>query len=110
MPGAAQDAGGAAGGANLVRLTATVVTRDTLRFTPAGIPLIDLTLRHESTLIEAQLPRLVQATVDAVVLGELAREMDRLKVGQVITVTGFLANRSRRSTRVVLHVNEFESD
>ena len=93
-----------------MRLTATVVTRDTLRYTPAGVPLLNLTLQHESTLVEAKLPRVVQATVDAVVLGEVAREMDRLMVGQVITVTGFLANRSQRSTRVVLHVNEFESN
>jgi primosomal replication protein N len=28
--------------------------------------------------------------------------------GRTLTVRGFLANRSRRSTRAVLHVNEFE--
>jgi len=93
----------------MVRLTATVIARDTLRFTPAGVPILALTLEHESTQLEAKLPRLVHATVEAVAIGEVAREMDRMALGKVITASGFLANRSRRSTRLVLHVNEFET-
>jgi primosomal replication protein N len=94
---------------NLVRLTATVLDRDALRHTPAGVPLMNLTLQHESTQLEAKLCRAVQATVEAVALGDLAQQMDRLTVGQMISVKGFLANRSRRSTRLVLHVNEFDT-
>ena len=94
---------------NIVRLTGTVTARDSLRHTPAGVPLISLTLQHESTQMEAKLPRTVQATLEAVGLGEVAKQMDSVAIGQVVSVSGFLANRSRRSTRVVLHVNEFET-
>ncbi|MCW5621681.1 MAG: primosomal replication protein N [Burkholderiales bacterium] len=91
-------------------LTGRVVARDALRHTPAGIPALDLRLEHESTQREGQIPRSVKATVDAVVIGELARSMDALAPGDCVTVTGFLANRSRRSTRVILHINEFEPE
>lgn len=90
-------------------LTGQIVARDTLRYTPAGIPALDLTLEHESVQSEGQLPRTVKATLDAVAIGELARGLDRLEPGRTVTVIGFLANRSRRSTRVILHINEFET-
>ena len=43
-------------------------------------------------------------------IGALAVKLDAVLPGQRITASGFLANRSRRSRRVVLHVNEFEID
>ena len=85
-----------------------VSAREPLRFTPAGLPVVTLTLDHRSTQVEAMVPRQVQATIDAVALGMLAQCMDGVQIGQSVRVSGFLANRSRRSTRVVLHVNEFE--
>lgn len=100
---------GGSPGRNRVILTGQMVARDSLRYTPAGIPALDLTLEHESVQTEGQLPRTVKATIDAVAIGELARRMDALHSGCRVTVTGFLANRSRRSTRVILHINEFET-
>ena len=90
-------------------LTGRIVARDTLRYTPAGIPALDLTLEHESVQREAQLARTVKAVVDAVALGEVARALDALDMGSTVSVAGFLANRSRRSTRVILHIDEFET-
>ena len=95
-------------GRNRVVLSGQSVARDSLRYTPAGIPALDLTLEHESVQSEGQVPRTVKVIVDAVAIGELARRMDALLPGRNVTVAGFLANRSRRSTRVILHINEFE--
>ena len=85
-----------------------MAAREVLRYTPAGIPVLSLTLEHKSSQIEANVPRLVELTMEAVAIGELAQRMDRLQAGDAITVRGFLAKRSRRSRRAVLHVNEFE--
>lgn len=93
---------------NQVSLSAKVSAREVLRHTPAGIPVVTLTLTHQSTQVEANVPRQVQASIEALALGPVALRMDRLQVAQGVRVTGFLANRSRRSSRVVLHVNEFE--
>jgi primosomal replication protein N len=46
--------------------------------------------------------------IELVGIGEVARQLDAVLPGQRLTATGFLARRSRRSRRVVLHVNEFE--
>ena len=67
-----------------------------------------LMLTHRSTQVEAKVSRVVEATIEALALGALAQRMDLVRVGQVVQVTGFLANRSRRSARIVLHVNGFE--
>ena len=96
------------GPSNRVSLSGTVSAREPLRFTPAGVPVLKLTLDHRSTQDEASVPRQVEATIDAVALGPVAARMDGVQIGQSVRVSGFLANRSRRSSRVVLHVNEFE--
>ncbi len=98
------------GDRNEVRLTGTIASREALRYTPAGIPVLTLSLEHASGQVEAEVPRRVELHIEAMVIGELARRMERLQVGQPVSVRGFLANRSRRSTRVILHVNEFETD
>lgn len=41
-------------------------------------------------------------------VGELAQRMNSVEAGTAVQVTGFLASRSQLSSRVVLHVNEFE--
>ncbi len=97
-------------GRNLVQLSGTIEAREALRYTPAGIPVLTFILLHQSGQVEAKVPRQVEATVEAVAIGEVAQRLDRLAPGQAVSVTGFLANRSRRSTRVVLHVNEFAID
>jgi primosomal replication protein N len=65
-------------------------------------------LSHRSRQTEAKHPREVELEAQAVALGEVAQKLAALPAGQALTLTGFLANRNRRSTQVVLHVNEFE--
>jgi primosomal replication protein N len=96
--------------ANQVRLLARLAAREALRYTPGGVPILGMTLEHQSRLIEAGAPRVVDLTIDAVAIGNTALALDRVEQGSTLTVRGFLANRSRRSTRAVLHVNEFELD
>lgn len=95
---------------NEVKLNGTVVAREALRFTPAGIPILSLTLQHESTQSESGIPRQVAFEIDAMAVGEVAQRMDALRAGSKIRLAGFLASRSKLSTRVVLHVNQFETE
>ena len=95
---------------NEVCLSGTIAAREALRYTPAGIPVLALTLEHESGQIEGGVARRVALQIDVIAVGALAQPMDRLQIGQPVSVRGFLANRSRRSRRVMLHVNEFEID
>ncbi len=93
---------------NQVELCGDVIEREALRFTPAGIPILTLRVKHESTQIEAKMRRQVQFEIDAIAAGETAQHMDVLQPGQRVRLHGFIATRSRLSTRIVLHVNQFE--
>jgi len=85
-----------------------VLHRETLRHTPAGVPVVVLTLRHESDQLEGGMRRQVGFELEAIALGEVARRMDSVPAGSAVRITGFLASRSKLSSRVVLHINEFE--
>jgi primosomal replication protein N len=95
---------------NRVQLGGQVAAREPLRYSPAGVPILTLELLHQSRQQEGGAPRQAAVEIELVAIGEVARRLDAVLPGHRITVTGFLANRSRRSRRVVLHVNEFEID
>ena len=92
---------------NQLVLQAEVVQIEPLRYTPAGIPLLSVVLRHASEQIEAGMKRKVECEVNAVALGNLAIHK-LLTVGSHIQATGFLAKRSLKSTQLVMHINHIE--
>ena len=87
-------------------LKAEVVHIEPLRYTPAGIPLLSVSLRHVSEQFEAGMKRKVECEVNAVALGDLA--LMAIKLGANIQATGFLAKRSLKSTQLVMHINHIE--
>jgi primosomal replication protein N len=91
---------------NKLALQAEVVQIEPLRYTPAGIPLLSIVLRHVSEQVEAGMKRKVECEVNAITLGDLA--LKGLKVGSHILATGFLAKRSLKSTQLVMHINHIE--
>ncbi len=91
---------------NKLALQAEVVQIEPLRYTPAGIPLLSIVLRHVSEQVEAGMKRKVECEVNAITLGDLA--LKGLKVGSQILATGFLAKRSLKSTQLVMHINHIE--
>ena len=93
---------------NAVHLSGRLLSREALRYTPAGIPVLSMTLSHESQQTEARVPRQVSLEIDAIAIGDVAVKLDKVGVGEVVRVQGFLANRSKRSRRAMLHVNEFD--
>ena len=93
---------------NLLVIQGALIHKETLRYTPAGIPLLSLTLQHASEQLEAGLMRKVECEVNAVAMGELALKTQNIEPGTPVDVSGFLARRSLRSTQLVLHINTIE--
>ncbi len=93
---------------NEVELHGQVVGREALRFTPAGIPILAFTVKHESMQIEGGISRQVSFELEAMAVGEVAQRLDAAQAGRSVRLQGFLASRSRLSARLVLHVNQFE--
>lgn len=78
-----------------------------LRYTPAGIPILNVVLQHASEQIEAGMKRKVMCEIKAVVFGDLA--LRELETGQQIHATGFLVKQSLKSTQLVMHINHIEN-
>jgi primosomal replication protein N len=99
----------AAGGNRLV-LDVTIAVRDDLRYTPAGIPALSLTLNHASVQPEAGGQRKVELELAGVAFGPTAEALARLPEGAALRCEGFLARRYRTGTTLALHIERFEAD
>jgi primosomal replication protein N len=92
---------------NQTILSARIAEAQALRYTPAGLPALDLRLEHESALSEAGQQRTVKAAIKAVALGSVAETLGRQAIGSGWTFTGFLAT-PRNGKFPVLHIQSFQ--
>ena len=94
---------------NSVRLTASLAAVDSLRHTPAGLPMIDFTLTHTSRQSEAGHERTVEFDMPAKAAGELAQRIAQWQPGRQVEIQGFLNRKHRMSRQIILHVTHIES-
>ncbi|ATE62371.1 primosomal replication protein N [Thauera sinica] len=95
-------------GLNELRLDARVAEVLPLRRTPAGVPVANCVLAHESKQLEAGLSRDVSVELQAVAVGDLAGVLAAASPGVAVKITGFLAAKSLRSRSPVVHLNTIE--
>lgn len=94
---------------NIVELTGEVLERDILRYTPAGIPLLQFKLAHVSDQLEADIKRQVKCEISVIAVADVAAYAHPLiNNGDAIFVQGFLAQKSNTNPKLVLHVNELK--
>ena len=93
---------------NRIELTGSVVAMDAMRYTPAGIPVVEFRLSHESTQPEAGRPRTVAIEALARAAGPAAKALSNAAPGARVRVAGFLAPKGKSRTQLLLIVNEFE--
>jgi primosomal replication protein N len=94
---------------NQVRLIAIPVAHSALRYTPAGIAVSEASFRHQEAVIEAGIERQLDFEFAAIALGPVAMALDREPLGQALELEGFIAPRSRRSTRLIVHITGYKS-
>ena len=68
--------------------------------------MLSFVLQHASEQIEAGLKRKVECEVNAVALGNIAKQ--NIQLGANIKAKGFLAKRSAKSTQMVMHIVKLE--
>jgi primosomal replication protein N len=93
---------------NQLRIRGKPVAKSALRYTPAGIAVLEASFAHEATVTEAAAERTLTFEFAAVALGAVAQALDREPLGRPMTLEGFIAPRTRRSTRLVMHITEFK--
>jgi primosomal replication protein N len=95
-------------GANQLTLDATLTQASALRYTPAGIAVLECALHHQSTQPEAGNERKVDCEIAAIAFAATATALAAVAAGSALRVTGFVARRYRTGITLALHINEFE--
>jgi len=93
-------------GVNQLRLSAVVVQVQTLRYTPAGVPALNLVLEHESGQVEVDVLRQVKLQLKAVAFGVHAETLSRQGLNAKLELQGFLSS-ARNHKGIVFHIQEF---
>ena len=78
-----------------------------MRYTPAGLPALDLMLKHESQALEDGRPRKVVLELRAVALGAVTRSLDAQALGSDGHYTGFLGA-ARNGRGVLFHITDYQ--
>jgi primosomal replication protein N len=94
---------------NQLQFVATILERDVLRYTPAGVPIVSATLSHSSQQVEAGVERLVEFEMAALAAGEISGRFARAELGAVHQFTGFVAKKNRSSKALVFHIIDFSA-
>ncbi len=82
--------------------------RGALRYTPAGVPVIEFRVAHVSEQTEAGQARRVECELPCLAIGATALLLKDAVPGCRMTVGGFLATKSLRRRTPVLHVTDIE--
>jgi primosomal replication protein N len=93
---------------NRLEISGMVSELKPLRYTPAGVPVVEFRLRHESERSEAGARRKVNAEVEALAFEAQARLLAASPAGRLLKAEGFLCAKSRHSKKPVLHVTNIE--
>ena len=93
---------------NRLEISGVLTELKALRHTPAGVPVVEFRLRHESERAEAGARRKVNAEIDAVAFEAQARLLAGGALGRRLKAEGFLCAKSRQSKKPVLHVTNIE--
>jgi primosomal replication protein N len=92
---------------NRLVLSAQLIERGAVRYTPAGLPALDLSLKHESQVTEDGQPRKVSMEIKAVAIGAITRQLLPLAIGSSVLFAGFLTA-GRNGRGLSFHVTEVE--
>ena len=80
-----------------------------MRYTPAGLPALDMRLQHAATVTEDGLPRQVSLEIKAVAIGQITRSLAALALGSAGTFAGFLAA-ARNGRGLLFHITSVDAE
>ncbi len=94
---------------NLYVLSAGIAELEALRYTPAGIPALNLKLEHASEILEVGQNRQVKLVMKSVAFAAVAESLVQQVLGSTWRFQGFLAS-PRNGKGVVFHIQDFSQD
>ncbi len=75
-----------------------------LRYTPAGVAVVEFSIRHQSKQINADTSRQVACDISAIAFEQMAMMIIKFKIGYGVKLTGFLTKKSQKNQQLILHV------
>jgi len=84
-------------------MTARIVERAALRFTPAGLPVLDVSLRHESEASQPGSVRKLAFEIRGRAIGAVTEVLQRAELGVEFSFAGFLGSQ-RNGRGIVFHI------
>jgi len=94
---------------NRLVLQASLAERGALRYTPAGLPALDLQLQHESEVSHEGQARKVALEMRALVMGSMVSKVAVLPLGSALTCSGFLAP-ARNGRGILFHITDLAAE
>ncbi|MCE2680359.1 MAG: primosomal replication protein N [Burkholderiales bacterium] len=92
---------------NVLNLVASITERSLVRYTPSGVPVLQLQLSHSGEVMEAGKSRQVEFEIQALALGDTALSLDRSALGETFHFSGFMAKKTRNSKNLQFHISGF---
>ncbi|MBK9133665.1 MAG: primosomal replication protein N [Betaproteobacteria bacterium] len=93
---------------NRFLLSGSLVQRSAMRYTPAGLPALDLVLKHESTVSEDGQPRKVSMEMRAVAIGAVTQPLTALALGEDGEFAGFVTS-TRNGRGLLFHITSVDA-
>jgi primosomal replication protein N len=93
---------------NRLVLSATLLERAATRYTPAGLPALDVVLKHESMASEDGQPRKVSFEIKAVAIGAVTQGLLPLALGTAVHTAGFVTS-TRNGKGLLFHITSVEA-
>ncbi len=86
-------------------LVGAVSSLDDIRYTPANVPIRNLTIHFED-LSKKKFFKFVEFKINAVVIGDLVKE--DLTINETYQFRGFLDRKSKKSNQLLFNIQEFK--
>ncbi len=90
---------------NELVLVGVVSSLDDVRYTPANVPIRNLTIHFED-LSKKNFFKFVEFEINAVVIGDLVKE--DLTINETYQFRGFLDRKSKKSNQLLFNIQEFK--
>lgn len=90
---------------NELILVGVVSSIDDIRYSPANIPIRNLTIHFEDSS-KKHFFKFVEFEINAVVIGDLVKE--GFKINKTYQFKGFLDRKSKKSNQLLFHIQEYK--
>lgn len=93
---------------NRLEVEGQVLEQSPVRYTPAGVPVLEFLLSHESEVSEAGVPRRIAFALQILVMGDLVQMAGTIGLGTTLRIQGFIAPVRKDSPKFRLHAQRIQ--